>query len=161
MLAIPLLVPISAVKQHRAISSTVVGDQTETNGVVVFLPHYLFISNCETQKPEHRGMNLPWVLQSFGCGKKLPSLTFKLPFAFLSWTRGLRNCLHTMRNIIKAEWPHLQKPYSFYKSQDRSCPWHLAPPAALRQIGTACRLLIGVGVANDGPWASVSVFTMM
>ena len=42
MLAIPLLVPISAVKQHRAISSTVVGDQTETNGVVVFLPHYPF-----------------------------------------------------------------------------------------------------------------------
>ena len=46
MLAIPLLVPISAVNQHGAISSTVVGDQTETNGVVVlsfFGPPILFL----------------------------------------------------------------------------------------------------------------------
>jgi hypothetical protein len=55
MLAIPLLVPISAVKQHRAISSTVVGDQTETNGVVVLFNPIFFLSSLPravaTQSP--------------------------------------------------------------------------------------------------------------
>ena len=80
MLAIPLLVPISAVKQHRAISSTVVGDQTETNGVVVsfFLPHLSLFpiatvatttTHAHTAHRKWRAMALQWL--DFDCHKGL------------------------------------------------------------------------------------------